>query len=83
MYSAMYTIYMTFDLVYKFLANGSEIRRHGAEMTKYRLGKSGKQLMEGKRLLDRKTWVELPATINSFDIMAADWEVVPKSDAQD
>ena len=79
----MYTIYMTFDLIYKFLANGSEIRRHGAEMIKYRLSKNGKELIECKRLLDRKTWVQFPATINSYDIMAADWEVVSKSDAQD
>ena len=79
----MYTIYMTFDLIYKFLASGSDIRRHGSEMTKYRLSKNGKELIEGKRLLDRKTWVEFPASMNGFDLMATDWEVVPKPNAQD
>jgi hypothetical protein len=74
---------MTFDLVYKFLTNGSEIRRHGSEMVKYRMSKDKKQLLEGKRLLDRKTWVEFPATLNSYDIVATDWEVVLPPDAKD
>ena len=76
----MYTIYMTFDIVYKFLQDGSEIRRHSAEMTKYRLAKNGRELVIVRRLLDRKTWVEGKLDISGFDLMANDWEVV-KTDA--
>lgn len=74
----MYTIYMTIDMVYNVLAKGFEIRRQGSEMTKYKLSKDGKQLLEGRRLLDRKSWVEFPASMNSYDLVAKDWEIVPK-----
>jgi hypothetical protein len=69
---------MTFDMVYKVLAKGFEIRRHGSEMTKYRLHKNGKELMVNHKLLDNKTWVESRLSMNGFDIMATDWEIVPK-----
>lgn len=75
----MYTIYMTFDNVYKFLVGGEEIRRHGAEMTKYRLAKNGREVVIVRRLLDRKTWVEGKLEISGFDLLATDWEVVKPS----
>lgn len=75
----MYTIYMTFDNVYKFLLSGEEIRRHGAEMTKYRIAKNGREVVVVRRLLDRKTWVEGKLEISGFDLLATDWEVVKPS----
>jgi hypothetical protein len=47
-------------------------------MTKYRLHKNGKELMVNHKLLDNKTWVESRLSMNGFDIMATDWEIVPK-----
>jgi hypothetical protein len=71
----MYTIYMRFDAIYKFLLDGSEIRRAGMILTKYKF--NGKYLVVCKRLLHHSNkWVESPASMNGYDVMALDWEVI-------
>ena len=71
---------MTFDTIYEFLRLGECIRRHGATLHQFHydgktIWKLRKRIHGGKASNDT---VREQALFNGIDLMANDWEVVPK-----